>query len=55
MAEQLIDEIKHQSLCDHPNIIKLYTFFADEHYIYLFMELGMNGQLFDQMLTKTFS
>jgi aurora kinase len=46
LVVQLIREIKIQSFINHPNIVKLYTFFADEKYIYLVQELCYSGQLF---------
>jgi calcium-dependent protein kinase len=39
--------LKIQSFLDHPNIIKVYGCFDDEKYIYIIMELGCDGQLFD--------
>jgi len=32
---QLIREIKIQNFLNHPNVVKMYTFFADKIYIYL--------------------
>lgn len=37
---------------DHPNLIKLYAYFSDDHNIYLLMELGCDGQLYDMMKKK---
>lgn len=37
---------------DHPNLIKLYTYFSDNYNIYLLMELGCDGQLYDLMKKK---
>lgn len=34
---------------DHPNLVKLYSFFDDSYNIYLLMELGCDGQLYDLM------
>lgn len=34
---------------DHPNLVKLYSFFDDSYNIYLLMELGCDGQLYDMM------
>lgn len=34
---------------DHPNLVKLYSFFDDTYNIYLLMELGCDGQLYDLM------
>jgi serine/threonine protein kinase len=49
MINQLIREIKIQIFLDHPNLVKLYTFFYDSYNIYLLMELGCDGQLYDLM------
>jgi serine/threonine protein kinase len=38
MEDQLILEIKLQAYLNHQNILKLYTFFADEKHIYLVLE-----------------
>jgi serine/threonine protein kinase len=38
MEDQLILEIKLQAFMDHPNILKLYTFFHDYENIYLVLE-----------------
>jgi serine/threonine protein kinase len=43
---QLVREIKIQSFLSHPNIVKLYTFFADHKHIYLVQELCSSGQLY---------
>lgn len=45
-----------QWFLNHPNLVKLYDFFDDRHNIYLFLELGSDGHLFDLMERKgTFS
>jgi serine/threonine protein kinase len=44
---QFIRELKIQSFLDHPNIIKVYGYFADEDHFYIILELGCDGQLFD--------
>lgn len=49
---QLVREIKIQSFLNHPNIVKLYTFFADEKYIYLLQELCSSGQLYTLLKKK---
>jgi serine/threonine protein kinase len=51
LAVQLLREIKIQSYLNNPNIVKMYTFFADDKYIYLAMELCFSGQLY-QFLKK---
>ena len=40
MEDQLMMEIKLQLFMDHPNILKLYSFFDDQTNIYLLLELG---------------
>jgi serine/threonine protein kinase len=47
LKNQLIREIKIQMFLNHPNIVKLYTFFSDKEFIYLVMELCISGQLYD--------
>lgn len=37
---------------DHPNLVKLYAYFYDDYNIYLLMELGCDGQLYDLMKKK---
>ena len=37
LVVQLVREIKIQSFLNHPNIVKMYTFFSDKHYIYLML------------------
>lgn len=49
MINQLIREIKIQMFLDHPNLVRLYSFFDDSYNIYLLMELGCDGQLYDLM------
>lgn len=52
MINQLIREIKIQMFLDHPNLVKLYAHFHDDYNIYLLMELGCDGQLYDLMKKK---
>jgi len=49
---QLIREIKIQSFLNHPNIVKMYTFFADKTYIYLALEVCFSGQLYNFLKKK---
>ena len=37
MLDQFIQEIKIQLFLDHPNIVKLYSFFDDSLYFYIVM------------------
>lgn len=46
IVRQLTNEVKLQGFLDHPNLIKLYDFFSDHESIYLFCELGCDGQLY---------
>ena len=41
--------MKIHSFAQHSHIIQLYSIFSDEQNIYMFMELGADGQLFDRM------
>lgn len=52
LAIQLMREIKIQSFLNHPNIVKMYAFFADHEYIYLTMELCYSGQLYNYLKKK---
>jgi serine/threonine protein kinase len=44
---QIISEIKIQSFLDHPNLVRLYDCFADHAHLYLFVELGCEGHLYE--------
>lgn len=46
---QLIREIKIQSYLDHPNIVQLYSFFADEDNLYLMLELCCGGNVYNSL------
>lgn len=48
---QFTRELKIQSCLDHPNITKMYGFFDDKENIYLLLELGSEGQLY-QIIKK---
>lgn len=45
LREQFTKEVKIHSLMDHPNVVKLYKVFEDNHFIYLLMELCSNDTL----------
>lgn len=49
---QLIREIKIQNFLNHPNVVKMYTFFADKIYIYLTLQLCYSGQLYNFLKKK---
>lgn len=42
MEDQLVEEIKLQMFCRHPNILRMYGCFRDETRVYLILELGTN-------------
>ena len=46
MMRQIIQEIKIQMFLNHPNLVKLFSFFSDFTKVYLLMELGSDGQLY---------
>jgi aurora kinase len=46
MLDQFIQELKIQSYLDHPNIVKLYGYFAEKENFYLVMEYMEEGSLF---------
>lgn len=52
MINQITRQIKIQSYLDHPNLTKLYAHFHDDYNVYLLMELGCDGQLYDLMKKK---
>ena len=52
MINQILREIKIQMYLEHPNLVKLYAYFSDDYNIYLLMELGCDGQLYDLMKQK---
>lgn len=43
-------EIQIMNKLDHPNIIKLYDTFEDSRNLYLIIELGVGGDLFDKVI-----
>lgn len=47
LLTQFIRELKIQTYCNHPNIIKNYGFFHDSENFFIIMELGCDGQLYD--------
>lgn len=53
MIKQIIHEIKIQMYIEHPNVVKLYTFFHDKSSLYLLLELFTSGHLYD-LLQKRF-
>jgi serine/threonine protein kinase len=53
MQNQLVEEIKLQMFCKHPNLLKMYGCFRDETNIYLLLELGIEC-LFRTLRTKVY-
>lgn len=51
MEIQLIEEVKLQMFCNHPNILKMYGCFSDSKNIYLLLELG-TACLFQELRTE---
>ncbi|XP_005190292.2 serine/threonine-protein kinase PLK4 [Musca domestica] len=45
MADRVRQEVEIHSRLKHPSVLELYTFFQDEHYVYLVLELAHNGEL----------
>jgi len=37
---------------DHPNIIKVYEFYEDEHNFYIIQELCTGGELFERIINN---
>lgn len=44
-------EINILKTLDHPNIIKLFEIFEDQHRYYLITELCKGGELFDEIIS----
>lgn len=47
--DQFIREVKIQMYLNHPNIIKMYGCFDDKQHIYIVLEVGIGGQLYQQL------
>jgi len=47
-------EVETVKSLDHPNIMKIYEFFEDEQNFYLVMELYSGGELFDEIMKRTY-
>lgn len=54
MEAQLVQEIKVQMYCNHPNVLRLYGFFHDHNKIYLLLELATHGCLFKEIRQKAY-
>ena len=46
MSQRVRNEVEIHWQLDHPSILRLLTFFEDDVYVYLVMELCSNGELF---------
>eukprot|EP00607_Mallomonas_marina_P008776 CAMPEP_0182418914 /NCGR_PEP_ID=MMETSP1167-20130531/3296_1 /TAXON_ID=2988 /ORGANISM="Mallomonas Sp, Strain CCMP3275" /LENGTH=439 /DNA_ID=CAMNT_0024593401 /DNA_START=82 /DNA_END=1401 /DNA_ORIENTATION=+ len=51
--ERLREEVAIMMSCTHPNIVKLFDFYEEEHCFYLTMEVLEGGELFDRISQKT--
>ena len=49
---QLIQEIQLLTSLDHPNIIKFYESYQDEHYFHIIMEHCHGGELFERIINS---
>lgn len=45
MAGRVRQEVEIHNRLKHPSIVELYTFFEDEYYVYLVLELCSKGEL----------
>lgn len=45
MSHRVRQEVEIHSRLKHPSILELYTFFQDQNYVYLVLELAHNGEL----------
>ncbi|XP_037935431.1 serine/threonine-protein kinase PLK4 isoform X2 [Teleopsis dalmanni] len=45
MASRVRQEVEIQSRLKHPSVLELFTFFQDNNYVYLVLELAHNGEL----------
>ncbi|XP_055903929.1 serine/threonine-protein kinase PLK4 [Eupeodes corollae] len=45
MTNRVRQEVEIHSRLKHPSILELYTFFQDQNYVYLVLELAHNGEL----------
>jgi calcium-dependent protein kinase len=50
--KKLVGELETLVAVDHPNIVKYYETYNDEHYLHIVMELCTGGELFDRIVKK---
>ncbi|KAF2538404.1 hypothetical protein F2Q68_00022259, partial [Brassica cretica] len=49
MSEQIRREISTMKLINHPNVVRLYEVLASKTKIYIVLEFGVGGELFDKI------
>lgn len=54
MENQIIEEIKLQTFMNHPNVLKMYTFFKDAQQIYLVLEYCNEKCLYKKLKIKVY-
>lgn len=52
--EDFRHEVNTVRALDHPNVMKIYEFFEDKKNFYLVMELYSGGELFDEIMKRTY-
>jgi polo-like kinase 4 len=45
MVDRVRQEVQIHSRLKHPSVLELYTFFEDDNYVYLVLELCLGGEL----------
>lgn len=50
--QNLLDEINIMIDMDHPNIIRIYEYYLDDHYLRIIMEQCKDGELFDAIIDR---
>lgn len=53
MVTRVKEEVAIHSRLKHPSILELYSFFEDEHYVYLVLELCEKGEMLHHLKTRT--
>jgi polo-like kinase 4 len=46
MTRRVANEVEIHCQLHHPSILELYTYFEDQNYVYLVMEVCKNGELY---------
>lgn len=49
VERQILREIEIQTRLKHPNILRMFTWFHDEHRIYLVLEIASQGELYGHL------